>query len=205
MAEQQYGLPDDRKLNRFILFYTLRWFWKQYKKSVPELYGVLMNGNRTLYSRILRQEDVYLDDKKLKVMEDAVGISKEYFDGKKQLQISGIGDDQWKNFYNSYRNDFQGVKDTVIGKSVIVQLKAVLENPRICNSTLFALHYFAQNGIKKNTENIVEIKLTKNIDAIYSLNARELSTLDVYTLLATRWKLERCLNRIDSIITYKTW
>lgn len=197
-------ITDEMLLNRFMFFYTLRWLWKRYGHPAPELYSVLVNGNRTLYSRLLRQELVCLDDR-VKSMSQLTGVSEKHFTGRQQLLIGNLTAYDWEDFFSHYRKNFRSAESKAAAAKIEKQLEAAVSKPHLQNNTFQTLNYFALNQSKKGVENLVQTTLLDSIRSIDNISRRDMSTLDLDMLKQARESLSKNLKHIDAIITLMEW
>lgn len=218
----------DLLVNKFILFYTLRWLWKYYKHSVPELYEALESCgvNRTMYDRILRME-VVNTEKAAGAFERITGLESDYWRGIDQLRMANITRSDWEQYIEAREKrkdaekqieksvdtaDAEEAEKTLdVAKADVKKWEAILDDKfRKClmqggkqHSSFRIINYFAQHGQREAPVSI-STKIDGILEAIGKLEQKDIMGLSNEKLrnykdtLAQHWKL------VDAIYTIKT-
>lgn len=220
VAPKKPRVNDADLVNRFIFFYTLRFLWKENNHPVSELYEKIFpgkqgkTGNKTLYDKILRLEDVDLAAK-AKGFCALTDIAEEYFLGIQnyQLPIRGFmdGDTVWKK-YIKLRHEWAMKRE---GKSAdLLQVEGEIARqircacqPQNLNSQrepFKRLVYFAQNGQKRPEK--LSVELVAEVEkAVQACMRNSLAQLSVEELDAHYKILLEYAHRVDAMLTIKKW
>lgn len=206
------GCEEDRLyVNRFIMFYTLRFLWKCYKNPVPELHSIMFSGGnvtegRTSYNKMLKI-DTYVKDAVAKKCEDTTGVDQRYFTGERPMVVADLSLNTWWRFVELWNNrkDDERQEFIKLESEIHEKLrKASVADLAKQQEVFRVLAYFAKNKSKKSTHTTLE-RLTKLEKQIEEFTKRELELVDKDRLEAHRQVLREYTDRITAISILNGW
>ena len=202
---------NDIVFNRFILYYTIRHYWKFRNKLVKELYILLFKnpktnkGNRTLYNRIM-SEDINTNlDKWLDELKSKSGIDKVYWNGTSKIE-TGIRDDIWEQYIENKDQASSTEIDAYhkAKRDIDKRLRALYTNEKSQSPTISALLHFLDFGDKKS-DYTIEGRMKQILNEIKSLRKLELDRVESEQLRRYLIELKAHANRIAALIEMKAW
>lgn len=191
-------------INRFALFYTLRWLWKEHYK-VGELYEVL-GISRTRYDQILQDDDRANLFPLLKTLTEKTGLNEKYFTGEMSLGFKDLPATVWNEYVVHRKRDAEGKKSDALRNAeaeLIRLLKVECGNPQKSES-LRRLTHFARFKCKRNENDIKKI-LEQIESEMGQLGKNDLGQLDIEILRKYRDSLRRQLERVSALCIIKDW
>lgn len=200
------GITDEMCRNRFVLFYTLNWFWKEYGHPIGDLHGTV--GNKTLYDNILAMKKISLD-KHLDNLSKTTGISKEYLNGKTRLNIKGILELKWDRYMKlraeKRKNGTEKSIELIrLEDEIQNSLRKIKEEGYVNQSEVFSkLIYFSIYGKKK--DDTIESRLLEIEQKIQKLGRHELKRAEKEAFRQHYEEIKKYLNRLSAIMILDEW
>ena len=209
-------VSEDRDLcvNKFILFYSLKYLWKYYGHSVPELYDTMKicGVNKTMFERVLRL-DIVDTEKNAKSYRELTGLEADYWMGIEQLKTGTLNRIDWEEFIKAREARSRQRKKGAVSADTINMLRRLeakvdreLEDC-LCSldrqhTSFKTIELFARNMRKGQT-----ITISARIDGIISdmenIGKKELMGLSNEKLKEYITKLQRYVKIADAVYTIK--
>lgn len=209
--EHTFSNDDKQYINRFIVFYTLRFLWKLYKNPVPELHKIMFSGGnvtegRTAYSKMLKL-DTYVKDSTAERLEKITGVDRRYFTGERTLVVADLSLSTWWRFVElwNYREETQNQEFIKIEGEIQERIRRAGKADLLKQQEAFrVLAYFAQNKAKKMAHTTME-SIAKVEDLIKGFTRRELEQVDAEKLDEHRALIREYMERLYAISLLKKW
>lgn len=171
---------DQGLVNRFIIFYTLKYVWKQKQDRVSTMHEAL-GTNRTMVDNIIALKEVELiQNQRAMAFQKLTDIDAGYWDGEKQLIVPGIQKTEWVKFIElkQNRNLNDRTQESEARRSIESKIENAIKMERSqMSGALVKLIFFAENKRKQST-----LDVENNIQVIRRMMAanqwRELAKLD---------------------------
>lgn len=221
MAKRKIEVEESALINRFIIFYTLRFLWKENNRKVNELYEKLFqsvrsgSGNKTLYDNILRLKQIDLSAR-AKELSSLIDINEQYILGKGNYKLTIIGfsdsDKTWKRYiqlrqtWAASRENRKGSELTCVEEEIKknIRLACQKENFKTQSEVFKRLVYFATYGQKKSEKRADELfaEIERAIGECTCSNIERASA----EKLEEHYKMVlEYAHRLDAILTLTKW
>ncbi|MGI5906753.1 MAG: hypothetical protein ACOX85_10965 [Candidatus Pararuminococcus gallinarum] len=207
-------LLDGELLNRFIIFYMLRCLWKYNKHEVEELYQTV-GINRTLYTRILNNEEVEIADK-FRTLEQITGIKNLYWDGKKRIRLNNWDsveqEKAWESFcrYRRKRSRSKDKEKTDKEKVCEADIKRKIES--CTDQTLineenhdFRMLFFFARYKQREPEKTAEKRIEEVGKAMADITQTTLEHVSEEILVKHVQKVMEYNRRVQAVLELKKW
>ncbi|MFV0239801.1 MAG: hypothetical protein ACK5H4_07140 [Lacrimispora sphenoides] len=195
MAEiEAFNILNEKHKNRFIIYYTLKWIWKEKMKCsnnlrMNDLYFKIFptkkgNGNRTLYNRLLKCSDSDLDldlniEDEIKRLSDITGLSADFFSGKREFPISGLPRADWEKYIRLRSKHPKSEDRKIMEKRINEALKEVAKDKNKHNNSKAVndIISYIMDGHKRTTDAFID-RINQMTGLMSEFTRKELDNAD---------------------------